>query len=203
MNANGIDFPSGDNAKGWEWINEHRAHWKSIQHQTERAKNVLEIRTANGGMWADNCRSENILLRIPKPEWNSILLTVSIITKSSGEQGGLLLWQNESNWFKLVVEHLENGVHVVLAKQENGQSYVVNQIPLVGNQPQNAIQLQLRRDANDLIGSARADSSDIWSDMKTSFVTDDSSRNIWKVGLYTTAYGESEVSATFSNFQIF
>ncbi len=96
---------------GWEWVRENKGSWRILQNEG------LAIHLLPGGIWNDEMQpAKNILAR----EWLSsaydggssehpknplaVEVRVRIRTQNWGEQAGVLLYNADDDWIKLVVE---------------------------------------------------------------------------------------------------
>lgn len=75
----------------------------------------------------------------------SFAVSVHLLPKKHGEQAGILLYGDDMNWVKLVVEgNKRGGTMIVLASQENGDPQVVGKVDDVENDGTQAFRLSLR-----------------------------------------------------------
>jgi regulation of enolase protein 1 (concanavalin A-like superfamily) len=107
---------------GWTWVREDAKGWKI-------ADGGLEIRAQAGTIWEKTNSAKNLLLRKPPVKGGdedpfAIEATVKSAPAATAEQAGVILYQDDDTYVKLVREHLEGKVWVVMAREAGGQTTV-------------------------------------------------------------------------------
>ncbi|MFC1996339.1 hypothetical protein ACFLXI_01865 [Chloroflexota bacterium] len=107
--------------KDWIWIHEDPDAWKI-------ADDALHLRTLPGTLWGDANNANNFLLRPVKNFTNGFATRVAVTNEPQlmGEQAGLIWYQDDDNYIKLVKECLEGVEWIVLAREEGGQSTLID-----------------------------------------------------------------------------
>jgi hypothetical protein len=119
----------------WAWVHEQPGAWKIIDGS-------LHLRTLPGTLWADANNAHNFLLR-PAVNWVSGFATRVIVCNEPqlmGEQAGLIWYNDDDNYIKLVKESLEGEQWIVLAREEEGQPLLINKTRISSQ----SAELQLR-----------------------------------------------------------
>jgi beta-glucosidase len=92
------EFSAGTLSNQWSWIRENKTNWNLSQ-----PSGSLTIRGQKGDIIGAVNTAENILLQSANSDW-TILTKVTFSRKPSGsnQQGGLIAWQDDDNFVKLV-----------------------------------------------------------------------------------------------------
>jgi beta-glucosidase len=92
------EFNSGALAKQWSWVRENPAHWS-----LSKKAGSLVITSEKGDIQAANNNAENILLQGANNDW-TIESKLVFSRKPTGfsQNGGLLVYQDDDNYVKLV-----------------------------------------------------------------------------------------------------
>jgi beta-glucosidase len=92
------EFTSSSLGDQWSWIRENADHWSLTENPGH-----LVITGETGDVSGASNNAENILLQSANTDW-TILSGISFSRKPSmpNEQGGLIAWQDEDNYVKLV-----------------------------------------------------------------------------------------------------
>jgi len=143
------------NWKEWSIIREAPKSWRVD------STGVLEIEGLEGSIWGTpELRMEqfnstegpvsNIFCFTKFTDFGNVKLesfsvSVSFVPKSHGEQAGILLYANDLNWVKLVVEGNKTGdTMITLASQDDGNPKVLGKILNVENDGSRKFRLGLR-----------------------------------------------------------
>ncbi len=92
--------PSAD----WTWVRENASNWSM-------ANGALTISTANGDIKGSGNNAQNVLLHdVGTGDWVATTkLTFSAIPSQVTQQGALIVYQDDNNFFKVNVEHQNSG----------------------------------------------------------------------------------------------
>jgi hypothetical protein len=104
----------------WIWVHEQSAAWKV-------ADGALHLRTLPGTLWGEANNAHNFLLRSVDEMPNGLASKVVVINhpRLMGEQAGLIWYQDDDNYIKLVKECLEGKKWIVLAREQGGQPELI------------------------------------------------------------------------------
>lgn len=109
-------------ADGWTWVREDAKAWKV-------ADGAIEIRALPGTLWEKANSAKNVLLRKPPAPGTddqpfAIEATVKNAPAQAAEQAGVILYQDDDTYIKLVREHLEGKLFIVMALERGGETIV-------------------------------------------------------------------------------
>ncbi len=108
-------------AKPWEWIRENPNAHKS-------GESGLQIMIEPGGLMGAGKDAKNILVR-PLPEKaKSVMVQVDADHKTQYEQAGLILYQDDDTYIKLVMEMVNEEVWIVFVVEIETKAKVVNKV---------------------------------------------------------------------------
>jgi regulation of enolase protein 1 (concanavalin A-like superfamily) len=108
-------------AKPWEWIRENPDAHRS-------GKNGLEIKIEPGGLMGDGKDARNILVR-PLPEGaKSVMVQVDADHETQFEQAGLILYQDDDTYIKLVLEMVDGEVWIVSIVEIEAKAALINKV---------------------------------------------------------------------------
>ena len=128
-NSVGDEFNANALGKQWSWVRENPANWSLSKNAGS-----LVITSAKGDLQAENNNAENILLQSANSDW-TIDSKLVFSRKPSGfsQNGGLLAYQDDDNYIKLVYSAGFGGMDfggfggpgagsgsMLLVKEENG-----------------------------------------------------------------------------------
>ena len=139
--------------KTWWWLREEPSAW-SIED------GVLKLRSLPGTLWGTNNTARNMLFR-PAIHVESGLTSEVNVTNHpqlQGEQAGLIWYNDEANYIKLVKECLAGTIWIVLAREENDEAVLVSKIPFTAE----SAQLRLTFSGQIIEGLAQATKDDPW-----------------------------------------
>ena len=137
----------------WWWLREDPASWLLKEK-------ALLMRTLPGTLWGTNNSATNILLR-PEIGIESGLTSQVTVTNQpqiQGEQAGLIWYNDEDNYIKLVKELLNGTVWIVLAREQAEKATLVAKIPMLTE----SARLRLTLTGQIVNGWARSSDSDSW-----------------------------------------
>ncbi len=105
-------------ADGWTWLREDAGGWKI-------AEGALEIQAQAGTLWGQANNAKNVLLRKPpvkgvENDPFAVEATVTSAPAVTAEQAGVILYSDDDTNVKLVREHLEGKLYIVLAVEAGG-----------------------------------------------------------------------------------
>lgn len=146
------DF-DGRLADGWQWVREDAKEWRLRDKQ-------LEVRSQPGRIWGGN-DAKNVLLA-PWLKATEMAASVSVAHKPAEkyEQAGPLWYIDDDNFVKLISEHIDGKMYVVIAREQQGKGTVVGKIEV----PRADFQLRLVVKSDHVVGQWRLESSDRWSE---------------------------------------
>lgn len=111
----------------WRWVREVASDWRLRD-------GALELRAQKGRVWGGN-DAKNILLLDRPTAGHSASVQVDLGSPETVyEQGGLLLYQDHDNFVKLIVEHIDGEIFIVLAREVEGRGQVVSKIGIPSKQ---------------------------------------------------------------------
>ncbi len=92
------EFKSGTLGEHWNWIRENRDNWS-----LSKTPGSMVIKGEKGDISGASNTAENILLQSANTDWTILSgLTFSRKPSFPNEQGGLIVWQDDDNYVKLV-----------------------------------------------------------------------------------------------------
>lgn len=140
-------------ADGWQWVREDAKEWRV------RDKH-LEVRCQPGRIWGGN-DAKNVLLA-PPLKADEMAASVSVAHKPSEkyEQAGPLWYVDDDNFVKLISEHIDGKMYVVIAREQQGKGTVVGKLEV----PRADFQLRLVVKSGRVVGQWRLESGDPWSE---------------------------------------
>ena len=140
--------------KSWCWIREDTTAWS-----LDNSK--LLLKTLPGTLWGENNTARNILLRSEftiVPGFTSEV-TVKNKPEFQGEQAGLIWYNDDANYIKLVKENLGGQVWIVLAREQADFPVLVAKVPIQTV----TVCLRLTLVDNMVIGFVQPSGSKVWS----------------------------------------
>ena len=98
------DFSGETLGEQWSWIREDNTSWNL-------ADGALTITTQDGDLKADTNTAKNIpLLPINDGDWSvEGKITLSAVPTKAGQQGGLVIYQDDDNYLKAALEYCSSG----------------------------------------------------------------------------------------------
>ena len=137
----------------WIWVHEQSNAWKVTD-------GVLHLRTLPGTLWGEANNAHNFLLRSVDEMPNGLASRVVVINhpRLMGEQAGLIWYQDDDNYIKLVKECLEGKEWIVLAREQGGQSELIAKTRISAE----SAELQLVLLEGNVSGQFRTSSKEDW-----------------------------------------
>ena len=111
-----------------EWIREDSSH-----HLLNKEDRCITIDNEPGHMWGESNNNRNACIfnaKGSKGILKEVGSSVSTSVKISGEQAGILLFINENNYLKCVIEFLKDEIWLVLAIEIQQKARVIKKISL-------------------------------------------------------------------------
>ncbi len=105
----------------WTWIRENPDAYKF--------EDGLKIQVEPGGLMGAGKDAKNIFVRSLPEEARSVAVKVEADHQAQYEQGGLILYNDDDNYVKLVVEHVDGENWVVLVMEISEAAQVINKVP--------------------------------------------------------------------------
>ena len=113
----------GKPGKGWTWTREDAASWKV-------EKNTLQIKPLPGTLWETANSTKNLLLRdLPAAEEGTVAVEAVVANAPAveGEEAGLLLYQDDDTYVKLVRGFVNGKPHVIFSRELKGFAVLLSQ----------------------------------------------------------------------------
>lgn len=107
---------AGKPGKGWSWMREDAGAWKA-------EKNALHIKALPGTLWEAANSTKNILVRaLPAADDGTIAVEAVVASAPAveGEEAGILLYQDDDTYVKLVRTFLRGKPHLLFARELKG-----------------------------------------------------------------------------------
>ena len=185
------DSFAGRLAEGWTWLREEPAAHRLTA-------DALMLRALPGTLWGATNTARNFLMR---PGFSieaglASQVTVSNAPELRGEQGGLIWYENDDTYVKLIKESLEGQTWIVMAREEEGATALVNKLPIAVE----SATLRLSFDGEAMVGQFRTADCEEW--VTVGQCAPVSQPNL-QLGVYT--HGEpadTENWATFRDFKV-
>jgi hypothetical protein len=138
----------------WEWLWEAPEAWRI-------GEDGLEMRTLPGSLWGESNNAHNILVRPAQDAEPGLTSEVTVHNRPvlQGEQAGLIWFQDEANYIKLVKESLDGSIWIVMAREEGDQPELVHKLPIL---PETA-RLQLSLEDGKMVGRFRTPDDETWT----------------------------------------
>ena len=105
------EFNGNTPGKQWSWVRENPAHWSLT-----KTSGSLVITGEKGDLSAANNNAENLLLQSANTDWS--IDTKAVFSRRPGgfgEQGGILAYQDDDNYVKLVYSSGRGGFEALFA----------------------------------------------------------------------------------------
>ena len=135
------EFDNSSLGSQWSWIRENPATWSLASNP-----GFMRIQAETGDMYTTTQTGKNILLQTPAEDWTvEAKLIFNVRPHVSYQQGGLMVYQDDSNFVKLDWEY-------------NGNSTRIQQIHQVSNAVQNTASVS----ANSIIASSGPNTNTVW-----------------------------------------
>jgi regulation of enolase protein 1 (concanavalin A-like superfamily) len=178
--------------QSWSWVREDTTAWS-----LENTK--LSLKTLPGTLWGENNTARNILLRPETSVESGFSSEVTVTNKPEyqGEQAGLIWYNDNANYIKLVKESLGGQVWIVLAREQADTPVLVAKFPI------HTMTVCLRLTFMDdmVTGWVKPAGSETWSRVGECSLVNDS---VTQPGVFTHgAPADSDRWVTLSHFQIY
>ncbi len=135
------EFNSSTLGSQWSWLRQNAATWSLTTNP-----GFMRIQAEIGDMYTTTHTGKNILLQSPAADWTvEAKLVFSVRPHVAYQQGGLMVYQDDSNFVKLDWEY-------------NGSSTRIQQIHQVNNSVQNTTSVA----ANNVIASSGPNTNTVW-----------------------------------------
>ncbi len=111
-------------AADWLWLREEPSAWCA-------AEGTLHLRALPGTLWGANNTARNFALRPAQPLREGLAAEVTVTNQPviHAEQAGMIWYCDDDNYVKFIKESLDGTVWIIMAREEEGQSALVNRIP--------------------------------------------------------------------------
>ncbi len=135
---------------GWRWDRPVPAH-------AQRRGDAIQMRTEAGRIWAGEGSQNRIITKAPIGDVADASAEIELVDAvGKWEQCGLLVYQHDDSFVKLVVEHIDGEHFVVMAREIGKQREVLAKIEI----PHAVALLRLRVNGTNVSGFWRSDSQD-------------------------------------------
>jgi len=136
----------------WKWIRESSSEW-SLE------EGILKLRTQPDRIWAGEGSKNLLITKLPIGERAQAFADVELVNAiGKWEQCGLLVYQDDDHFVKLIVEHIDGPHFVVMAHELGGKRKVVTKTEI----PSNRAQLRLEVEGDEVRGYWRLSESEPW-----------------------------------------
>ena len=108
--------------KPWRWIRENA----DAHRQSEKG---LEIKIQPGGLMGGGCDAKNVFIRTLPRAAKLVSVFVDADHKSQFEQAGLIVYRDDDNYTKLVMEMVDEKKWIVLVVEIDAAARVINKVP--------------------------------------------------------------------------
>jgi uncharacterized repeat protein (TIGR02543 family) len=182
------EFDSDALRSGWFWVREDQSHWGLGQRP-----NALAIRTQAGDLSGTTNTAKNLLLREAPPEDFDVSTFVDMPLEANSQQSGLLVYQDDDNYIK-IMRVMNNWPRVEVLAEVNGHIVELASRPVLSGLP-----MRIMRKGNTYTTYYSVDGA-TWRSLGQPITTNWSDL---KIGL--TAYnppGASETTAYFYWFRV-
>jgi alpha-glucuronidase len=149
----GLDEESLD--RDWEWVREDASEW-------QWRDGVLWLRTQPGGVWGGGEPAKNVLVSKSEIEGKGNVEALVGLDDPirKWEQAGLLVYADDDNFVKLIVEFIDDSLYVVMARELGKKGEVVAKVE-TGLQE---AWLRYEVDGNEVRGLWRKDAESEWNE---------------------------------------
>jgi hypothetical protein len=137
----------------WEWIRESPSEW-SLEN------GVLRFRTQPDRIWAGSGSRNLLVARKPFPEKAAAVADVELVEAiNEFEQCGLLVYEHDDAFVKLILEHIDGLHYVVMAWEGKGEGKVIAKIEV----PASRVELKYEVDGSQVTGFWRLPGKTDWN----------------------------------------
>lgn len=135
-----------------EWIRQDKDQWR-----LEDGK--LVVRSQAGRIWGGNDARNLLLFKILPAQPMAARVLVAHQPKGKYEQAGLLWYVDDNHFVKLISEHIDGKMYVVVAREIAGRGKVISKIEV----PAANLELRLKVEPDGVTGQWRLKDGDPWS----------------------------------------
>lgn len=120
------EFGSAVPGRQWSWVRENSGHWSLTE-----TPGSLTITAANGDLNGSSNNAENLLLQSANTDWTiESKMSYSRQPSKVGQQGGIIAYQDDDNYIKLVYTHepvsfFSGEAYIALMIEDHGMQYSV------------------------------------------------------------------------------
>lgn len=137
---------------GWHWD-------RAVADRASRNGDVIQLTTETGRIWAGTGNQNRIITKAPIGEAADAFAEIELVDAAGKwEQCGLLVYQHDDSFVKLVVEHIDGKHYVVMAIEAGNKRKVVAKIEIDNSRAE----LGLHVDGSKVRGVWRSDSTKSW-----------------------------------------
>ncbi len=117
------EFAKAPSAPTWSWVREDPEGWRIKD-------GALEVRAQTGRVWAGKGAKNILVLEHPAGGASAAVDVDLGAPKTKYEQGGLLVYRDDDNFVKLIVEHIDGGFFIVMAREIGRRGKVFTKIDI-------------------------------------------------------------------------
>ena len=154
------DFKSSELGNQWSWVRENKDNW----NLTDKS-GYLTVTSGKGDIAGSENDAENILLQSANTDWTvESKLTVSRMPSGFNQQGGILAYQDDDNYVKLVYKsnprsfrNTGSSAMIDMIVEENGETNSLVNMRNSETVSESSVTLKLERKGSKIIGSYSTD----------------------------------------------
>ena len=154
------EFKSSTPGNEWSWERENKDNWSLTKNPGS-----MVIKSAKGDIVGQENTAENILLQSANTDWEiQSKLSVSRMPSGANQQGGIIAWQDDDNYVKLVYKsnprsfrNASGGAMIDMIVEVNGENSSLVNTRNSGSVSENSVVLKLERKGSTITGSYSAD----------------------------------------------
>jgi hypothetical protein len=137
---------------GWRWD-------RPVSDHAERQGDAIQLRTEAARIWAGEGNENRIITEEPIGDAARAFVEIELVNAvGKWEQCGLLVYQHDDSFVKLVVEHIDGKHYVVMAIEADNNRKVLAKIEIADSRAQ----LSLQMNGSHVSGFWRSNSSQPW-----------------------------------------
>jgi len=137
---------------GWRWD-------RPVCEHAKRVGDAIQLTTEAGRIWAGEGSQNRIITKEPVGDLAMVFAEIELVDAvNKWEQCGLLVYQHDDSFVKLVVEHIDGTHFVVMAIEAEDKRKVLAKIEI----PDSHAQLSLQVNDSKVTGVWRSNSSQPW-----------------------------------------
>lgn len=115
------EFSAAPATPTWSWIREDPEGWRIKD-------GALEVRAQAGRVWAGKGAKNILAFHKPTGAASAAVDVDLVAPKTKYEQGGILVYRDDDNFVKLIVEHIDGGFYIVMAREIDRRGKVFTKI---------------------------------------------------------------------------